>query len=214
MNTYVRRALVACTASLAVLSTLGTSHAALLGRDINGQAVALSSPQAVFVYDDVANLTWLRDFAAGGLQNAADARAWTDALVMAGFSDWRLPRNAFAFVPGCTVACQGELTYLWKDVLGNTTMGAPFQTGPFTNLGLSSGLWIHESAPSGFTDVFVLATGSNLPGIASSALGFGVVRTGDVLTSISPVPEPKASLMGFAGLLALVALAAHRRLRR
>ena len=57
-----------------------TSQAALVGRDIHGQAVAATAPQAVFIYDDVANLTWLRDFAAGGTLTSADAHAWVDQL--------------------------------------------------------------------------------------------------------------------------------------
>jgi MYXO-CTERM domain-containing protein len=180
-----------------------TSQAALVGRDIHGQAVAATAPQAVFIYDDVANLTWLRDFAAGGSLTSADAHAGVDQLALGGFTDWRLPINASPLVPGCTVTCSGELTYLWKDVLGNATTGAPFLTGPFVNLGLSNALWIDESATSGFTSVFVLGFGGNLPGLASSSLAFGVVRTGDVLSPITPVPEPSAYLMGLLGVAAL-----------
>ena len=60
-----------------------------------------------------------------------------------------------------------------------------------------------ESATSGFTSVFVLGFGGILPGLASSSLGFGVLRTGDVLSPITPVPEPSAYLMGLLGLAAL-----------
>jgi GH15 family glucan-1,4-alpha-glucosidase len=45
----------------AVLALPMSAHAVLSGRDINGAAVAGNDVNSVFLYDDVLNVTWLRD---------------------------------------------------------------------------------------------------------------------------------------------------------
>jgi hypothetical protein len=201
-QTFFRPLLVCLMALLAITQ----SHAALYGRDIHGHAVAVNDSQAVFVYDADANLTWLRDFAAGGSRNSADAHAWVDNLSMGGFTDWRLPRNAYPVLPGCAVTCFGEWKHLWNDELGNTTIGGSvYNTGPFLNLIPSTGYWLAESGTSGlFTSVFVPYTNMVLAAPISLPLPFAVVRDGDVLASVTPVPEPHVSWMALAAFLTLV----------
>ena len=43
------------------LGLAGGAHASLVGRDINGNAVLGSDASAVFLYDTVLDITWLRD---------------------------------------------------------------------------------------------------------------------------------------------------------
>ncbi len=97
----------------ALLIPIGTS-AAFLGRDINGQAIPGNSPTAVFLYDPIQNVTWLRDAHAsagtiyddGGILNDgrltwASANAWANSLVVGSFGGWHLP-DTTAVDPGCS----------------------------------------------------------------------------------------------------------------
>lgn len=68
----------------------GTWETTLKARDIDGNAVAQDSADAVFFYDTLLNVTWLRQANITGL-NWADAKAWADGLTVGGFTDWRLP---------------------------------------------------------------------------------------------------------------------------
>jgi len=98
---------------LAILMTLGLAggaNAALVGRDINGNAGLGSAASSVFLYDTVLNITWLRDAnysktmgysgddGRGGI--AADgngglswyaANYWAANLTVGSYSGWRLP---------------------------------------------------------------------------------------------------------------------------
>jgi hypothetical protein len=56
---------LATAAQAAGVSGQGTWEATLLGRDIDGKAVAANSNSAVFLYDTVLDITWLRDGNAG-----------------------------------------------------------------------------------------------------------------------------------------------------
>ncbi len=92
-------------ASLAIMvSSLGlvaTANAALWGRDIQLNAVAVDNAAAVYLYDDTLNVTWLRDAngnaanGTGGFMNWATANNWAQNLVTGSgataISDWRLP---------------------------------------------------------------------------------------------------------------------------
>jgi hypothetical protein len=89
-------------ALLALIAVTGTAHAlpvsgqgtwetTLLGRDINGNAVAGSDASAVFFYDTVLKVTWLRDANVNGLMNWQDAKEWSANLVVGAYDDWRLP---------------------------------------------------------------------------------------------------------------------------
>ena len=91
-------------AAAATVILLTSAHAALVGRDINGVAVAGSSASAVFLYDTDLNITWLRNAnaAAGssfdngydatdGYMTWANANNWANTLTVGSFSGWRLP---------------------------------------------------------------------------------------------------------------------------
>jgi hypothetical protein len=94
--------------ALAAIATVfaAPAQATLLGRDINGHAVAGSDVSAVFLYDTDLNITWLRDANAsatagntnhpygigyGGFMTWGDAITWAKTLTVGTFSGWRLP---------------------------------------------------------------------------------------------------------------------------
>ena len=60
-KTFIRFLTLATT----TLALVTSAQAALVGRDINGIAVAGSSAGAVFLYDAHLNITWLRNANAG-----------------------------------------------------------------------------------------------------------------------------------------------------
>ncbi|WP_418320804.1 DUF1566 domain-containing protein [Piscinibacter sakaiensis] len=80
-----------CAILMAACSIATTAKADLLGRDINGAAVAGSDASAVFLYDSVLDITWARNANINGLMSWVDAAAWADDLTVGSFSDWRLP---------------------------------------------------------------------------------------------------------------------------
>ena len=87
------------------VSSQGTWETTLKARDIGGNALAsLNDPNAVFFYDTVLDITWLRDWNAGagssfdngssltdGRMTWSNAVAWANALTVGGFGNWRLP---------------------------------------------------------------------------------------------------------------------------
>jgi hypothetical protein len=88
----------------APISGQGTWETTLKARDIAGTPVALDAASAVFYYDTVLNITWLRDWNAGAGSNfdngssTTDGRmtwnnavAWANALTVGIFTGWRLP---------------------------------------------------------------------------------------------------------------------------
>jgi hypothetical protein len=113
------------------------------------------------VYDDVLNITWVRDAnlcvtldncvnggGGGGSMTWDDANAWADALVFGGFNDWRLPYASVSAGAGptlslssCTgaggadeVACRdNEMAYMFYYNLDGTA-GFP-ETGTQTAVG-------------------------------------------------------------------------------
>ena len=100
-------ALLACAAVAGNVQAVGVSgqgtwETTLQGRDINGNAVAGNAANSVFLYDDVLNVTWLRDanyartsaYAVAdslGRMNWGEANAWAANLVVGAYDDWRLP---------------------------------------------------------------------------------------------------------------------------
>ncbi len=76
--------------AVAMLS-VASAQAALVGRDINGIAVAANATNSVFLYDDVLNITWLRNANANGQMNWTQANTWAANLSVGVFDDWRLP---------------------------------------------------------------------------------------------------------------------------
>jgi len=78
-------------AALGLVCAVGAANAALVGRDINGNAVAGNAASSVFLYDTVLNVTWLRNANANGLMNRTQANTWAANLVVGAYDDWRLP---------------------------------------------------------------------------------------------------------------------------
>jgi hypothetical protein len=143
----------------AMLALPMSANAVLLGRDINGGAVLGSDSSAVFLYDDVLQVTWLRDANANGRTlNWSDANTWAANLVVGAFDDWRLPTMIDTGAAGCDYANAGtdcgynvqtksgnltqyeagqtvynEMASLWYDTLGNKgcidRSGTPPQSG-------------------------------------------------------------------------------------
>ncbi len=85
----------------------GTWQSTLLGRNSNGHAVAASGADAVFLYDTVLNITWLRDANDAGTSGAVPdtgyglgatdwqtAMTWAGTLQVGSFGGWRLPSLA------------------------------------------------------------------------------------------------------------------------
>ena len=124
------------------------SHAAgiwqdtLAARNVQGQAVALDSADAVFLYDRTLNVTWLRQASTPTLMSWTAATSHANAFELGGHSDWRLPRSLDVGLPGCTrftyqggdcgynVALQqntayNELAHLFHVTLGNQAAYTP-----------------------------------------------------------------------------------------
>ena len=135
-NKILGRLLAAiCTAILLASS----SHAALLGRDINGNAVAGSDASSVFLYDTDRNITWLRDANVNGFMLWDAANTWANGYSIGAFSDWRLPTmtttgsNLCEFSAAGGTNCgynvdttTGEIAHLWYDELpGNLAYCPP-----------------------------------------------------------------------------------------
>jgi hypothetical protein len=98
-RTTMKKLILKTTLLAATLALPMSANAALLGRDINGAAVAGNDVNSVFLYDDVLNVTWLRDanfaqtsgYDSDGKMNWSAANIWAANLVVGVFADWRLP---------------------------------------------------------------------------------------------------------------------------
>ncbi len=143
---------IVASALLAVALAAQAGPLPLQGRNIYGQPVASDSPDAVFEYDPNHDITWLRDwnyaltsgYDSDGRMNWYDANAWAAGLKVGDFEGWRLPQTVW---PDSTCVlsqqfsgfgqytdCTGSpMSYLWKEVLGNTAAGS-FDPGVFQNL--------------------------------------------------------------------------------
>ena len=84
---------------------MGTWATSLHARNLAGNPVALDNADAVFLYDDILDVTWLRDATGGGQQQSwYGANQWAADLVVGTFDDWRLPRVLFPTgLPGDTI---------------------------------------------------------------------------------------------------------------
>jgi hypothetical protein len=144
---------------LVILVALGAggAQAALVGRDINGNAVLGSDASSVFLYDTVLNVTWLRNANVNGEITWDDAKTWAANLIVGNYGGWRLPTmtsspNTWVSWTGGTdilynvrtkdgIATQyqadqtvySEMASLWYDTLGNKAYydisGNPDQAG-------------------------------------------------------------------------------------
>lgn len=103
----------ALAAQAAPVTTQGTwwgtdgTDGTLQARDIDGNAVALDSTDAVFFYDTALEITWLGDWNYGagssfddgfdttdGRMSWASAVAWATNLLVGDYGGWRLPTTA------------------------------------------------------------------------------------------------------------------------
>ena len=127
--------LLCSTLLAALLCVSGGAQASLVGRDINGNAVAGNAASSVFLYDNVLNVTWLRNANANGAMTWASANTWAANLVVGAYDDWRLP--TMIANPDTTLSYAGgtdrgynvrttsgstvysEMASLWYDTLGN-----------------------------------------------------------------------------------------------
>ena len=149
-------------AAAAAVLLLTSAHAALVGRDINGVAVAGSSASAVFLYDTDLNITWLRNANAGagssfddgydttdGLMTWGNANNWANTLTVGSYSGWRLPTMVDTGAPGCDYSEAGgtdcgtnvqtassEMAHLYYVSLGNLAYCPP---GDATCAGFQAG---------------------------------------------------------------------------
>jgi hypothetical protein len=143
--------LVACAASThsAPVTGQGTWESTLRARDINGQAVALSDPNAAFFYDGTLNITWHANMMITDTMTWPEANAWAGALTTGGFTDWRLPHVVDSGAPGCDRSFDGgtdcgynvltevggtysEWAHLFYVTLGNLALCAPGGSTPLT----------------------------------------------------------------------------------
>ena len=136
------------------------AQATLVGRDINGLAVAGSSAGAVFLYDSTLNITWLRNANANGVMNWGQANTWAAGYSLGSYSGWRLPTMVDTGTPGCNGSNAGgtdcgynvqttsgstvysEMASLWYDTLGNKAHCPPGDAicagGPQAGWGLTN----------------------------------------------------------------------------
>lgn len=129
--------------AVATFSLVTTAQASLLGRNVNGGAVADGDPSTVFLYDTTLNVTWLADanLAATedfgvrfidptGYTDADSALKWIGAMNATdylGFDNWRLP-TTLQPDPSCSrqnglgsggLNCSGgEMGHLFYNELG------------------------------------------------------------------------------------------------
>src|SRR4030065_719954 len=174
----------------------GTAHAALQGRDLDGNGATFEA-----YYDTALDITWLADAnyaktqfeESGGLAGNVDgamtwevAKVWVQGLNAYGLSGWQLP--------------SAEPFY---GVDFSVYQGAPFinvQANPY---------WFDElyvEDPSYAWTFYGLNFGGRVTNSANSEFYAWAVRPGDVAT----IPEPETYAMLLAG-LGLVGAAARRR---
>ena len=191
-------------AAAAIAGAAGTAQSALLGRDVNGNAVSGSSQTAVFLYDTDFAITWARNANINGLMNWPTAQTWASNLVIGRFDDWRLPTSLNRDGSGPTACpnCTSEMGHLWYAELGNSAGGPMANVGNFQNFQTGSSYWTSTESglpPTFFAIYFEAFSGGQLRGDKAGAIYALAVRDGDVLA----VPEASSFLLMGLGLIAL-----------
>lgn len=112
------------------------SHAALVGRDLDGNLATFEA-----YYDDVLDITWLADansaqtsgYDADGRMNWVDANSWAENLTLGGYSDWRLPNIVDVDNNGCVYDLSGidcpPHVYASPEDVGNDGCNLSFSGG-------------------------------------------------------------------------------------
>ena len=118
-------------AQAAGIAGQGSWETTLLGRDANLQPVAATSVQAVYLYDTVLDVTWLRTVPAAPFVGWTEAFDWADSLVTgvgtAAVSDWRLPGMLVANPASiATLAYDGSSPQGYNAALASSEMASLF----------------------------------------------------------------------------------------
>jgi hypothetical protein len=204
-------------AHAAMVSGQGDWETTLLGRDINGKAVAATDASAVFLFDKSLNVTWLADAGKSGMVTWAAANNWANTLVVGGYSGWRLPTMVDTGLPGCDWANSGtdcgynvqtrsggttysEMANLYYSTLGNKSFYAPNGSAPQKGWGLTNTGPFQNMLPNAYWSGLALGSGSptawyfnNFLGsqeLTGSGVGFyyaTAVRPGDVAANAPAV---------------------------
>jgi hypothetical protein len=161
--------------AMAMFSLCTTAHASLVGRDINGGAVAGNAASAVFLYDDVLNLTWLRN-AGNGAMTWSQAVSWASSLngsaTVGGTTGWRLP--TLIANPNATFSYAGGTDYGYnvRTKSGNLTQ---YQAGQTVYSEMAS-LWYDTLGNLAFCPRFDATCSGGIP---TPQPGSGLTRTGN-----------------------------------
>ncbi len=211
--------LLAAISTAVVFAT--SAQAALLGRDVNGVAVAGSDASSVFLYDTDRNITRLRDANVNGQMTWAAANTWAAGYSIGIYDHWRLPTvvqpdaacsesfdagGSFG-IQSFGLNCTGsEMGHLWYTELGNTA-GSFTNDGDFLNM-QSSAYWSGTEYAPNPSNAWYFSTFNGFQSADGKNGQFYAmaVRPGDVLAA--QVPEPESLLLA---LTALGALALVRR---
>jgi hypothetical protein len=158
-------------AALGLVCAVGGANASLVGRDINGNAViqrdgnGVLDSSAVFLYDDVLDVTWLRDANANGPRQLTQHKIWIQYLTVGSYGGWRLPTMIDTGAAGCNFA------YVYTDCGWNVKT----KSGNLTQY--QAGQTVYNEMASLFYDTLGNKAVVNTGG--GSQAGGGLTKTGD-----------------------------------
>lgn len=186
-------------AAIAFVSTSLSAHGTLLGRDETGNPVAANDPAAVFEYDTVLNITWLRNWDASGTMTWSAAQAWALSLKVGAFGGWKLPTGIGYDAPGPS----NQYLSIWNEE-GSTLSGLQVD---FVDV-VPYFYWADSGCrpcTGGTAWWFFPSFGDQSLYPVESILNAVAVRPGDVLRSV-PEPNSLALLLLAVGVMSAVCL--------